>query len=74
MPDPAASGELWACRRRTPEARFHTGVHARTVGGETMWVALFPQVDEGEYSLLTDLWEEGVHFVVTGGEVTTIDL
>ena len=69
------SGELMACRRGDPSAHFHTGVHLRSVdGGAAAWVAVFPEVLAGAYSLLTDDGVEHTPFDVTGGQVTSLDL
>lgn len=67
------SGELMACPRGRPDDHFHTGVHLREVGAEQAWIALFPEVTEGSYSLLVD-GVERVPFEVTGGQVTTLAL
>lgn len=67
------TGELMACRRGDPSAHFHTGVHLRPAEGTECWIAVFPEVDEGDYSLLTDEGTEHTPFVVRGGEVTTIE-
>lgn len=74
LPDDTPSGELMACRRGRPASHFHTGVHLRTVDGGEAWVAVFPEVVAGEYSLLTDDGEEHTSFEVTGGQVTSLDV
>lgn len=68
------NGELTACRRGDPAAHFHTGVHLRLTGDHEAWVAVFPTVTEGSYSLLDDDGVEHTPFTVAGGRVTTIDL
>ncbi len=70
---PGDSSELWACPRHRPDARFHTGVHLRHPGGVARWVALFPALTEGEYSLLTDEGLEYTPFTVSGGAVTVVE-
>ncbi len=72
------SGELMACRRGEPAAHFHTGVHFRSLEGSDgsgdAWIAVFPEVLAGAYSLLTDEGVEHTPFEVTGGQVTSLDL
>lgn len=74
LPDDTPSGELMACRRGDPAAHFHTGVHLRDVDGGQSWVAVFPEVLAGEYSLLTDDGVEHTPFEVTGARVTSLVL
>ena len=75
LPDDTPSGELMACRRGNPAAHFHTGVHLRSVDGSVeAWVAVFPEVLAGHYSLLTDEGVEHTPFDVTGGQVTSLDV
>lgn len=51
----------------------HTGVWRRKLGGTTAVVAVYPQLPEGRYQItLTD--SRATELVVTGGEVTNIDL
>lgn len=65
------TGELMACPRNRPDEHFHTGVHLRHVGAEQAWIALFPEILQGEYSLLID-GVETMPFQVIGGQVTTL--
>jgi hypothetical protein len=74
LPDDTPSGELMACRRGRPADHFHTGVHLRTANGITAWVAVFPAIEQGEYSLLTDDGDEHTPFTVVGGQVTSLSL
>jgi hypothetical protein len=78
LTDDTPSGELMACRRGDPAAHFHTGVHLRAVGSRddsgNAWIAVFPEVVAGPYSLLTDDGVEHTPFEVTGGQVTSLDL
>ena len=51
----------------------HTGVWRRTLGGTTVVVAVYPQLPEGRYRIsVAD--RRSADLVVTGGEVTNIDL
>ena len=68
------TGELMACHRGRPDDHFHTGVHLRSAGDTTAWVAVFPEIVEGAYSLLTDDGHEHMPFVVVGGQVTSLVL
>lgn len=81
LTDDTPSGELMACRRGNPAEHFHTGVHLRTadqVTGDNVsseaWVAVFPEVVAGQYSLLADDGVEHTPFEVIGGQVTSLDL
>jgi hypothetical protein len=74
LPDDTPSGELTACARGNPSAHFHTGVHYRNSGGEQGWVAVFPDVKAGEYSLLTEDGQEHTPFQVVGGQVTSLEV
>jgi hypothetical protein len=72
---PTRSGELEAHPADRPGARFHTGVHLRDVGADAPeWVAVFPDVRSGDYSLLDDHGEPFAAVVVTGGQVSEVDL
>jgi hypothetical protein len=74
------SGEIEACPQDEPEARFHTGVHHRTVGigvggaADEAWVAVFPEVIEGSYYLLDADGLPLAGMTVTGGTVDELDL
>ena len=71
---PTPSGELQARPLGRPDARFHTGVHAREVLSDTMHIALYPEVTRGSYEILdTDLAPMAV-VDVDGGTVTELDL
>lgn len=74
LPADTPTGELMACRRGDSAAHFHTGVHRRQTGSRTAWIAVFPAIVEGEYSLLGDDGVEHTPFGIVGGEVTTLDL
>jgi len=56
-----------------PAARTHTGVHERSLHGETVAVALFPSLSEGRWTL----WAEGPCATITleilDGQVTEVD-
>lgn len=68
------SGELMACPRGRPADHFHTGVHRRLAGEAEGWIAVFPSVVEGAYSLLDDDGCEHTPFTIVGGQVTTLSL
>jgi hypothetical protein len=77
LPDDTPTGELTACHRGNPMAHFHTGVHRRqsdSTDAGTAWVAVFPEVAAGSYSLLADDGGEHTPFEVVGGQVTSLDL
>jgi hypothetical protein len=73
LADDTLSGELMACRRGDPTAHFHTGVHLRSDGNGDAWIAVFPEVVAGSYSLITDDGVEHTPFEVTGGQVTSLE-
>lgn len=66
------TGELHACPSSDPVPRpaFHTGVHLR----DSTWVAIYPEVVEGEYHLLDERGAPMATVAVTGGEVGQLDL
>jgi hypothetical protein len=68
------TGEIEARPPGRDDARFHTGVHPRELAGELVPVALFPQVTAGEYELLGDDGEPVARMIVTGGQVSEVDL
>jgi hypothetical protein len=68
------TGEIEARPPGRDDARFHTGVHPRELGGELVPVALFPQVTAGEYELLGDDGQPVARMIVTGGQVSEVDL
>jgi len=56
-----------------PDARTHTGVHARPMGGHQLAIALFPSLAAGAWTL----WGSGACATLTvdivDGEVTQVD-
>jgi hypothetical protein len=56
-----------------PDARTHTGVHERPMGGEQLAIALFPSLDAGTWTL----WRAGVCATrsvdIADGQVTQVD-
>lgn len=71
---PVDGGELEACPEGEPDRRFHTGVHRRTWGDRSAWIAVYPEVREGRYELLdADLRPLAV-VDVDGGAVAMVDL
>jgi hypothetical protein len=56
-----------------PDARTHTGVHERSLHGETLPVALYPSLSAG----LWTLWAEGpcptITIEILDGQVTEVD-
>jgi len=74
LADDTPTGELLACPRGRQSDHFHTGVHRRMAGASEAWVAVFPTVPAGDYSLLTDDGHEHTPFTVAGGEVTSLAL
>jgi hypothetical protein len=72
---PTDTGELEACPMGQPAEHFHTGVHPRDLGGgETVMVAVFPEVVHGSYHILDDADVPVAMVQVRGGEVAEVDL
>jgi hypothetical protein len=71
---PPVGGELFACPQGRPEAHFHTGVHSRDIEGTPTWVALYPEVVEGNYDLLDGAGSPMAQVAIIGGEVGQVDL
>jgi hypothetical protein len=74
LPGDTPSGELEACPEGRPADHFHTGVHPRPVGGETVFTAVFPEVVRGSYQVLDDVGIPVAVVHVTGGHVAELDL
>jgi hypothetical protein len=84
LADRTPTGELEACPAGEPTARFHTGVHQRSIptgrsgrgsGSQGWaWTAVFPEVTEGRYQLLDDEGVPMADVTVTGGSVHQLDL
>ena len=74
LPEDTASGELEACPEGRPADHFHTGVHPRPVGGESVFTAVFPEVVRGSYQVLDDRGIPVAVVHVTGGHVAELDL
>jgi hypothetical protein len=84
LADRTPTGELEACPAGEPTARFHTGVHQRSIptgrsgrGSGSRgwaWTAVFPEVTEGRYQLLDDEGVPMADVTVTGGSVHQLDL
>jgi len=74
LPSATPSGEIEIAPVGDLAAKFHTGVHARDLGGVPGWIAVFPEVLEGCYDLLDEHLEPIARVLVRGGEVTEVDL
>jgi len=84
LADRPPTGELEACPAGEPAARFHTGVHHRSIatfpsgrgsGSDVWaWTAVFPEIIEGRYQLLDDAGVPMAHVTVAGGSVHQLDL
>jgi hypothetical protein len=68
------TGEIEAEPQGRPGERFHTGVHPLVTSGDTVQVAVFPEVAQGGYVLLDDDGSPRTLVEVTGGRVTEVDL
>ena len=84
LADRPPTGELEACPAGEPAARFHTGVHHRSIatgpsgrgsGSDVWaWTAVFPEITEGRYELLDGGGAPMADVTVTGGSVHQLDL
>jgi hypothetical protein len=84
LADRPPTGELEACPAGEPAARFHTGVHHRSIptgpsgrgdGSHVWaWTAVFPEVTEGRYELLDDAGAPMAAVGINGGSVHQLDL
>ena len=74
LPGNTPSGELEACPEGRPADHFHTGVHPRPIGGETVFTAVFPEVIDGSYQVLDGGGIPMALVRVTGGHVAELDL
>ena len=57
-----------------PRRDIHTGVWRRTLGGETVVVAVYPELREGRYRIHPGKHHSGAHLEITGGQVAQLDL
>jgi hypothetical protein len=53
-----------------PAIRTHNVVHARKVGANTVFAAVFPSVEAGEYTIWRDEATPAATVRIRGGEVT----
>ena len=74
LPENTPTGELEACPEGRPAEHFHTGVHPRPIGGDTVFTAVFPEVIDGSYQVLDDGGIPMALVRVTGGHVAELDL
>ena len=54
-------------------ARIHTDVHERVVGGRTVFTAIFPSLDEGEYTIWNYDTMPTTNVTIVGGQVAEVD-
>ncbi len=73
VPAALLHSEIEVSRDGQPDARTHTGVHARPMAGERLPVALFPSLDAGTWTL----WGAGPCATrtveIADGQVTEVD-
>ncbi|MBV9951464.1 MAG: hypothetical protein JO291_05905 [Acidimicrobiia bacterium] len=74
LPPQPDGTEIDICPTGRPEARFHTGVHPRQVGGRTFDTALYPSVPEGDYQVLDPELQPVADVTVSSGSVAQLDL
>jgi hypothetical protein len=73
LPSSPRGAELEMEPAGAPSGRFHTGVHRRLLADGPGFVAVFPQVVEGDYHLLDEQGSPCARVTVRGGEVTELD-
>jgi hypothetical protein len=84
LADRTPTGELEACPAGEPGARFHTGVHHRSIptgpnGRATesdgwAWTAVFPEITEGRYEVLDEGGAPMADVTIVGGSVHQLDM
>lgn len=57
-----------------PNRDIHTGVWRRSLGGETVVVAVYPELREGSYRIHSGEHHAGAQLQITGGRVAELDL
>jgi hypothetical protein len=57
-----------------PERDIHTGVWRRSLGGETVVVAVYPELRQGSYRIHAGANHHGAHLDIVGGQVAELDL
>jgi hypothetical protein len=57
-----------------PQRDIHTGVWRRSLGRETVVVAVYPELREGRYRIHPGKDHAGAHLEITGGQVAQLDL
>ena len=57
-----------------PKRDIHTGVWRRSLGGETVVVAVYPELREGSYRIHPGTAHAGAQLEITGGQVAHLDL
>ena len=57
-----------------PRRDIHTGVWRRSIGGETVVVAVYPELRAGSYRIHPGPFNAGAATEITGGQVAHIDL
>ena len=57
-----------------PKRDIHTGVWRRSLGGETVVVAVYPELREGSYRIHRGRDHAGAQLQIIGGQVAHLDL
>jgi hypothetical protein len=57
-----------------PKRDIHTGVWRRSLGGETVVVAVYPELRQGSYRVHPGKDHAGAQLEITGGQVAHLDL
>ena len=57
-----------------PQRDIHTGVWRRSLGGESVVVAVYPELRQGSYRIHPGKDHTGAHLEIIGGQVAQLDL
>lgn len=55
------------------QQRLHNQVHARSFNGRTEFAAVYPDLQQGEYTVWEDDENPAGRVVIRGGEITSLD-
>jgi hypothetical protein len=68
-----AGDEIEVCPASEWWRRTHAQVHARFVGETTLYAAVYPELEAGNYVCCGEACDTNPAFTIIGGEVTQLD-
>ena len=74
LDEPLEGTELPIEFAEDPGRDIHTGVWRRSFGGDTVVVAVYPELREGIYRIHPGDDHEGAHVEIVGGQIAQLDL